>query len=143
LVFLTTTSKQAQGLRDSDHCKAAAYQPDHDCLVSQSDIDLRNVQNEQAPCLKDEHYEADDGNHADDNSSAHGLGFLCLCNRDPIGEVSGSKSPATKGAMRPRGLADAARSVFLAVMHDALVVGARTRTRDGAPLHWDMDPRRA
>jgi hypothetical protein len=26
-------------LRDSDHCKAAAYQPEHDCLVSQSDID--------------------------------------------------------------------------------------------------------
>jgi len=39
-------------LRDSDHCKATAYQPEHDCLVSQSDIDLRIIQNEQAPCPK-------------------------------------------------------------------------------------------
>lgn len=62
-------------MRDSDHCKAAAYQPEHDCLVSQSDID-RIVQNEQASCPKDEHYEPDGGNHVGENSSAHGWTLL-------------------------------------------------------------------
>jgi hypothetical protein len=58
-------------LRDPDHCKAAAYQPEHDCLVSQSDIDSIGL-NEQAPCTKDNHYETDGDNHVGENSSAHG-----------------------------------------------------------------------